>query len=112
MIIYKILDTEVWRKAESAGIFHGAGIDLTDGYIHFSTATQAAETAARHFAGRSGLCLVAIDGDKLGPALKFEPSRGGELFPHLYGPLALDAVLWVKPLSLAEDGTHCFPPLQ
>ena len=82
-----------------------------DGYIHFSTGEQVAETAARHFAGAADLVLVAVAAAALGPALKWEPSRGGALFPHLYGALPLDAVLWVKPLPLGADGRHVFPEL-
>lgn len=108
-VIYKIVPNGLWQEARKAGIFHGAAIDLTDGYIHFSTEPQARETAARHFAGQSGLLLVAVETAKLGDALVFEPSRGGDLFPHLYGPLQLAAVLWEKPLPLGADGMHQFP---
>jgi len=111
-IIYKIVPQALWREAEAKGRFDGAPVDLADGFIHFSTADQVRETAARHFAGQSGLLLAAIDGDRLGPALRYEPSRGGALFPHLYGPLALDTVSWVKPLPLGADGSHIFPPLE
>lgn len=107
--IYKIVSEELWRRARAEGIFEGAEIDLADGFIHFSTAAQAQETAAKHFAGQSDLMLVAVDGGALGDALRYEPSRGGALFPHLYGPLPLDAVLWEAPLSLGEDGVHVFP---
>ena len=106
--IYKICDVELWRAAERAGAFRGAPIDVADGYIHFSTAAQVRETAARHFAGVSDLVLVAVDADALGAALRFEPSRGGALFPHLYGPLPMAAVLSVKPLPLGAGG-HVFP---
>jgi len=108
-IIYKICPDALWREAEAAGRFDGAPVDFADGYIHFSTATQSRETAAKHFAGQSGLLLVAVDAGKLGDALKWEVSRGGALFPHLYAPLQLDAVLWVKPLPLGVDGAHTFP---
>jgi uncharacterized protein (DUF952 family) len=111
-IIYKICDAALWNDAERARGFAGAGIDTADGFIHFSTAEQAQETADKHFAGIDGLVLVAVDGDTLGPALKWEPSRGGALFPHLYGILSLDDVLWVKPLRLAENGRHIFPELE
>ncbi|TIT04590.1 MAG: DUF952 domain-containing protein, partial [Mesorhizobium sp.] len=97
-IIYKIAPEALWCEAEKNGRFTGAPIDIADGFIHFSTAAQVRETAAKHFAGQTGLLLVAIDGEKLGNALKYEVSRGGALFPHLYAPLDLDAVLWVKPL--------------
>jgi uncharacterized protein (DUF952 family) len=109
--IYKICDVGLWAAAERAGRFEGAPVDLADGYIHFSTAGQVAETAARHFAGMDDLVLVAVDDARLGPALRYEPSRGGALFPHLYGVLGMDAVLWVKPLPLGPDGRHVFPEL-
>lgn len=108
--IYKICPKNLWREAERAGAFAGAPIDIADGFIHFSTAEQVKETAARHFADIDGLLLIAIDGGKLGPALKYEPSRGGALFPHLYGTLGLTAVKWVKPLPLGPAG-HEFPAL-
>ena len=107
--IYKISTKDLWREAESKGRFDGAPIDLTDGYIHFSTAEQAAETAAKHFAGQDDLVLVAVDAGRLGDKLKWEPSRGGALFPHLYAPLDLGAVLWVKPMPLGPDGKHRLP---
>lgn len=109
--IYKICPENLWQEAEQAGVFNGASIDLSDGFIHFSTAEQARETAAKHFAGQTGLVLVAIDTARLGDALKYEVSRGGALFPHLYGPLALAAVRWVKPLPLDASGAHQFPVL-
>jgi len=109
--IYKICSSELWREAERAGLFAGAPLDLADGFIHFSTAAQVAETAAKHFAGAAGQVLVAVDAGALGEALKWEPSRGGALFPHLYGSLAVAAVLWVKPLPLGADGRHVFPEL-
>lgn len=110
--IYKIAQRSAWEEARAAGRFAGAPVDLQDGYIHFSTAGQVAETAARHFAGQSDLVLAAIDAEALGDALKWEPSRGGQLFPHLYGELAMDAVKWSKPLALDADGRHRFPPLE
>lgn len=110
-LIYKICPQALWREAEEAGRFMGAPIDLQDGYIHFSTAAQARETAARHFAGQDDLVLVAVAEGALGDALRYEPSRGGDLFPHLYAPLPLDAVRWVKPLPLGADGQHAFPDL-
>lgn len=109
--IYKIVPSSLWQKAKAAGIFEGAAIDLSDGYIHFSTASQARETAARHFAGQNDLLLVAVDGDALGDTLVYEPSRGGDLFPHLYAALPLSAVLWEKPLPLGPDGAHQFPEM-
>jgi uncharacterized protein (DUF952 family) len=109
--IYKICPEPLWRAAETAGVFEGAPIDNIDGYLHFSTAQQVKETAARHFTGRDDLLLIAIDADRLGEDLRYEASRGGDLFPHLYAPLALSAVLWVKPLPLGCGGRHAFPDL-
>ncbi len=111
-IIYKIATAALWREAEENGRFTGAPIDIADGFIHFSTAGQAKETAAKHFAGQTDLVLVAIDGARLDDALKYEVSRGGALFPHLYGVLEMNAVLWVKPLPLGADGAHLFPALE
>ena len=108
-LIYKICDLEAWRQAEAAGRFDGAPVDLADGYIHFSTAGQVRATAERHFAGRFHLVLVAVEAEALGPALRFERSRGGELFPHLYAPLPLSAVAWTAPLPVGQDGRHVFP---
>ena len=99
-IIYKICETALWREAERCGVFHGAPVDARDGFIHFSTAGQVGETAARYFAGAGDLMLVAVDADALDAALKWEASRGGDLFPHLYGVLPLGA-----------DGRHVFPEL-
>jgi uncharacterized protein (DUF952 family) len=110
-LIYKICPEPLWRDAERAGVFTGAAIDLADGYIHLSTAAQVAETAARHFAGQRGLVLVAVDAEALGDALRYEPSRGGDLFPHLYAPLSLDAVRTVEPLPFGDDGRHVLPAL-
>lgn len=110
-IIYKIVPRELWQQARRGGVFRGAAIDLQDGYIHFSTASQALETARRYFSAVEGLLLVAVDAGALGQALRFEPSRGGDLFPHLYADLPLDAVLWEKPLPLGEDGEHVFPEM-
>jgi uncharacterized protein (DUF952 family) len=111
-IIYKICPAALWAEAESGGVFQGAAIDLADGYIHFSTAAQVAETAARHFAGQTGLVLVALDAQTLEASLRWEPSRGGQLFPHLYGPLPLSAVIWTKPLPLDANGRHRLPELE
>lgn len=107
-LIFKIVGAEEWRIAEKAGVFEGAAIDRADGYIHFSTAEQAPETAARYFSGRDDLVLAAVDVAGLGEALKWEPSRGGALFPHLYGELPLSAVRWARLLPLGEDGRHRF----
>ncbi|MDH4439133.1 MAG: DUF952 domain-containing protein [Rhizobium sp.] len=107
--IYKIVPRELWQEARAAGVFRGAPIDLKDGYIHFSTATQAVETARLYFAGEEDLLMVAVDATVFGDSLKWEPSRGGDLFPHLFADLPLNAVLWEKPLPLGADGTHAFP---
>lgn len=109
-LIYKICPRALWRDAERDGVFRGAPVDRADGYIHFSTADQVAETARRHFAGQHDLVLVAVDAAALGPALKWEPSRGGALFPHLYDKLRLETVRWARPLPLGPDGHHRFPP--
>ena len=110
--LYKIVTETLWQQARQTGIFHGAGIDLKDGFIHFSTAGQVKQTAALHFTGQSGLLLIAVDGGRLGDKLVFEPSRGGDLFPHLYADLPLAAVLWEEPLPLDETGAHIFPELR
>jgi uncharacterized protein (DUF952 family) len=109
--IYKICPAALWRDAQSAGLFAGAPVDRQDGFIHFSTALQVGATAAKHFAGALDLVLVAVDAALLDGALKWERSRGGDLFPHLYGTLPLGVVLWVKPLPLGRDGRHVFPEL-
>jgi len=110
-LIFKIVAGGAWRAATAAGVFLGAEVDRTDGYIHFSTAAQAPETAAKWFAGRADLILVAVEADALGSALRWEPSRGGALFPHLYGALPLAAVAWTRPLPLGADGRHDFGDL-
>ena len=108
--IYKICTAAEWRDAERAGAYRGSAVDRGDGFIHFSAPAQAAETAAKWFAGQRDLVLVAVDADALGAALKWEPSRGGALFPHLYGELPLAAVRSVVPLPLGDAGRHVFPP--
>lgn len=110
-VIYKIVPQPLWREAKKSGVFKGAPIDLSDGYIHFSTAEQVADTAALHFAGQKDLLLIAVDGSVFGDALKFEPSRGGNLFPHLYSSLPVRAVVWVKPMPLDAAGRHVLPDL-
>jgi uncharacterized protein (DUF952 family) len=107
--VYKIVPAGLWSEAEAAGRFDGAPVDVADGFIHFSTAVQVAETAARHFAGQADLLLVSVDAAALGAALVYEPSRGGALFPHVYAPLPLTAVTAVRPLPLGPDGRHVFP---
>jgi uncharacterized protein (DUF952 family) len=109
--IYKLCSTALWREAEQAGVFTGSSIDRADGYIHFSTAAQVAETAALYFRGEADLMLVAVDGTRLGPELRYEASRGGALFPHLYAALPLTAVVWARPLPVGADGLHRFPDL-
>lgn len=108
MLIYKIFRRPEWNALRDAGETLGAPVDLADGFVHFSTAAQVAETAARHFGGQSDLVLVALDADRLGPALKWEPSRGGALFPHLYRKMTMADVLWDKSLPLGATG-HIFP---
>ena len=110
-LIYKIAPKSLWEDAVAQGAFTGAPVDLADGYIHFSTADQSRETAAKHFAGQNDLVLVVIDADGLGDALKWEPSRGGALFPHLYRALRMDEVHSVHPLPLTSDGSHDFGDL-
>jgi uncharacterized protein (DUF952 family) len=110
MLIYKIFRADEWAELQSQSVTKGAPIDIADGYVHFSTAAQARETAAKHFAGEGGLILLALDSDALGDDLKWEPSRGGALFPHLYRELRLSDVLWDKPLPIV-DGIHQFPEL-
>ena len=110
MLIYKIFRADEWAALQSKGESLGAPIDLADGFVHFSTASQAAETAAKHFAGVDGLLLLAVEGDDLGDALKWEVSRGDALFPHLYATLRVEDVIWAKPLPLV-DGVHQFPDI-
>jgi|SRR5271165_3390128 len=111
-LVFKIVAADEWRAAEREGVFAGTAVDRADGYIHFSTAGQAAETAAKWFSGRDDLALVAVDADALGPALRWEPSRGGALFPHLYAPLPMRAVVWSRQLPLRPDGRHDFGDLE
>lgn len=111
MNIYKILPKPMWTSAIATGVFNGSPLDLTDGYIHFSTAAQVQETATRHFSGVPDLLLVAVPADLLGESLKWEPSRGGALFPHLYGALPVGLAEWVKPLPLDSHGRPIVPPL-
>lgn len=102
--IYKILGSDEWAQAKAAGQFEGSAADLADGFIHFSTAAQAQETARRHFAGQAGLVVLEVEADDLGPGIRYEPSRGGDLFPHLYGPLDVKHVRAVTEAPLDEDG--------
>ena len=108
MLVFKIFRRPEWEALRDTGESAGAPVDLADGYIHLSTREQVAETAAKHFAGESDLVLVAVEIDRLGDALRWEPSRGGALFPHLYRTLRLDDVVWDKSLPLGATG-HIFP---
>lgn len=108
--IYKIATSEQWQAAQASGVFAGAPVDLADGFIHFSTSEQVRETAAKHFAGQDQLILAAFDPALFGDALKWEPSRGGALFPHLYRSVSLHEALWVRPL-VWRDGAHDFSGL-
>ena len=110
-LIYKIAPASLWRAAEICGQFDGAPVDRADGFIHFSTADQVRETAAKHFAGQSDLLLIAVDAARLGAALRREPSRGGALFPHLYEALPVAAVLWAKPIPDDGHGGNDFSEL-
>lgn len=104
MRIYKILPRPEWEAARAGGAFEGSAVDRQDGYIHFSTAAQVEETARRHFRDQPDLVVLEVEGDDLGPALRWEPSRGGDLFPHLYGPLPAARVRRAFDAPLGEDG--------
>ncbi len=109
-IIYRIIGRDDWQAAKTAGAFAGTAHDRRDGFIHFSTAAQVAETAAKHYAGQQELLLLHVDTAALEAPLKWEPSRGGDLFPHLYGALPVAAVHRIEPLPLdAATGRHIFP---
>ena len=110
-MIYHMCHAGEWAAAVVAGGYRGSSQDLADGFIHFSTATQIAESARRHRAGQDGLLLVAVDAGRLGDRVKWEASRGGALFPHLYGVLDPRESAWVKPLPLGPNGEHIFPLL-
>ena len=107
-MIYKLLRSDEWAALQTQEETQGAPIDVADGYIHFSTAEQVRETAGKHFAGEDGLMLLAYDETRLTGDLRWEPSRGGALFPHLYGPLRFADIVWAKPLTLGDNG-HIFP---
>lgn len=109
MLIYKILRADEWAALQAQGETAGAPIDVADGYIHFSTAEQVRETAAKHFAGAEGLQLLCYEVESFGDKITWEPSRGGALFPHLYSALPLAGLLWSRPLPLGEGGAHVFP---
>lgn len=106
-VLFKIVPASLWRAAEAAGRFSGSPVDVRDGFIHLSTGAQVRDTAARHFAGQADLLLVSVAPEGLD--VRWEPSRGGDLFPHLYGDLPMRAVHAVAPLPLGADGTHTFP---
>ncbi len=110
--IYKICSASAWREAERSGVYRGSSDDARDGFIHFSTATQVAETARKHFAGQKELLLIAVDTDALGAALRWERSRNDELFPHLYGQLNLEAVSGIHQMPARPDGSHEIPELK
>jgi uncharacterized protein (DUF952 family) len=105
-LVYRALSGADWAKAQAAGVYHGHAHDLRDGFLHFSTADQLAETLARHYAGREGLVILEVEAGPLGAALKWEPSRGGDLFPHLYAPLTPASVRRVIAAPLGADGRH------
>jgi uncharacterized protein (DUF952 family) len=110
--IFHMCRSDEWERARilPTRLYSGSSQDAADGFIHFSTAAQIAGSAARHRAGQAGLTLLTVDAGRLGPALRWEPSRDGALFPHLYGPLPVDLVLRADPLALGDDGQHIFPP--
>lgn len=110
-LIYKIAPMSLWQEAERSGAFTGSPVDMADGSIHFSLRAQVEETAVKWFFGQAGLVLVAVDPDRLNDSLRFEPSRDGALFPHLYSVLPLDAVVFAKPLPLLGNGRHDFTGL-
>jgi uncharacterized protein (DUF952 family) len=109
MLIFKVLTADQWDEIQREGWFEGAPVDLADGYMHFSTAAQLPETLAKHFAGESGLVVAAADTDALDDALKWEPSRGGDLFPHLYRGFFLAEIAWTEPLLLDTGDRHVLP---
>jgi len=111
-MIYKICPATLWRQAEADGVFTGAEVDHADGYIHFSQPTQVAATATKHFSGQRDLLLIGVDAEALGSGLRWEPARGGDLFPHLYGPMPLTAVRSVEPLDWGPDGSPRLPDLK
>jgi uncharacterized protein (DUF952 family) len=107
--LYKIVPASDWETVPDSGAFTGSGIDLVDGFIHLSSRDQVVATAARYFAGESGLLLITVSTDKLGDSLRWESSRDGQRFPHFYGTIGIDAVQRVDPLELGSDGLHQFP---
>ncbi|HTV90306.1 MAG TPA: DUF952 domain-containing protein [Stellaceae bacterium] len=111
-MIYHMCPAQAWQEAVASGEYRGGADDARDGFLHFSTAAQIAESAHRHRAGQDGLVLVVVDAAGLGDRLKWERSRGGDLFPHLYGPLLPSEAARIEPLPLGPDGQHVFPPLE
>jgi len=110
-MVYHMCPAATWEEAKEAGVYHGTEDDRRDGFIHFSTAEQIAESARRHRAGQADLVLIGVESARLGDRMRWEPSRGGDLFPHLYGPLNPSEVASAQPLPLGSDGLHVFPPL-
>ena len=110
-MIYHLARAGQWRAAKEAGVYHGTDEDTADGFLHFSTARQVVESARKHRTGETHIILLAVVADDLGAALKWEPARGGDLFPHLYGPLVVGAVRTATALPLGPDGLHRFPRL-
>jgi uncharacterized protein (DUF952 family) len=110
-LIYKIVPAPLWREAETRGVFAGAPVDIADGFIHFSTASQVQETADKHFKGETDLLLVTLEADDFGADMRWEPSRGGHLFPHLYAPLPTSSARAVEAIKLGADGRHDFSGL-
>lgn len=108
-VVYKIAPRLVWEAAARDGCYRGSPDDRRDGFIHLSGGAQLAGTLARHYAGQSDLVLIAYEAASLAGALKWEPSRGGDLFPHVYGPLDPSAALWVRPIAVGADGRHAVP---
>lgn len=112
MLIFHMCRRDEWDAAQRDGRYAGSSQHKADGFIHFSTADTIVESAAKHRAGQRGLVLIAAEPERLGAALEWEPSRGGKLFPHLYGALEIEHVTWVRDLPLGADGNHIFPPLE
>ena len=106
--LYKIMSKQEWEKAQVQGIYEGSEVDRRDGFIHLSAAHQVRATAQKHFFGKMDLVLISVAQENFGPSLKWEASRGGDLFPHIYGPLQLDAISKAVPLPLV-NGIHQFP---
>jgi uncharacterized protein (DUF952 family) len=109
VLVFKICHADEWRATEAACVYHGSVKDRADGFLHFSAAAQLMETLTRYYADAGDLVLVAVDAAALGGALKYEPSRGGQLFPHLYGSLPRDAVRWVRPIARDPQGSFVLP---